>query len=122
MMARKHQDGMVIDYTNNGAETIFYGAVVTLGTKIGIALETIPAGAVGSVGIEGIYEMESDTGTAFAVGDIVYVGTGNQVTKTAGDIAAGWVVYPKDAAAATAYVKINAASIPATSAADTPEA
>ena len=35
-MARKYQDGMVIDYTNNGAETIFYGAVVTLEQRLGL--------------------------------------------------------------------------------------
>ncbi len=106
-MARFYQDGNVIDHTNDGTELINYGDVVTLGTKIGIALENIPVGAVGSLGIAGIYEMESDTGTAFAVGDTLYLDATGKVTKTEADTIAGWAAYPKESTDTVAYVKIN---------------
>ena len=106
-MARFFQDGNVIDHTNEGTELINYGDVVTLGTKIGIALENIPVGAMGSLGIAGIYEMESDTGTAFAVGDTLYLDATGKVTKTEADTVAGWAAYPKEGTDTVAYVKIN---------------
>lgn len=110
MMARFYQNGNAIDYHNNTTETIQYGEVVKLGGKIGIALEAIPTGAVGSLDIEGIYQMDSDTGTAFAVGDTLYLDNNGKVTKTAGDTVAGWAAYPKESAGTEAYVKINGAA------------
>ncbi len=110
-MARFYQDGNAIDYINDTAETIQYGDVVNLGGKIGVALETIPTGAMGSLGIEGIYEMESDSGTAFAIGYMIYLNTDGNDTKTAGDIVAGWAVCPKESADTKAYVKINGITI-----------
>jgi predicted RecA/RadA family phage recombinase len=107
-MATFIQKGDVIDFTNNTGSDIAYKDVVTIGSRIGIALENIPNGAIGSLGVTGVFELPAENDAAFNVGDEVYWdSTEGNVTKTAGAIRAGWVVEDKATAGTTAKVKID---------------
>lgn len=103
------QRGKTIDYTNNGASAIAYGAVIPLITRIGIAGEAIAVGATGSVQVEEVFELPAVNDTAFAVGDQLYWDSAaGKLTKTATDnTPAGWCVEPKAQAGTTAKVKID---------------
>ena len=56
--------------------------------------------------IEGVYLLPA-AAEELAVGDVLYIGADDKVTKTKGAVVAGWAVEPKAAAATTAAVKIN---------------
>lgn len=102
------QKGDVIDYTNSTASDITYGDVVLIGSRIGIATESITKEATGSVSVVGIYELPADNTAAFSVGDVVYWDDATKkLTKTAGTYKAGFVTEPKAQANAIARVKIN---------------
>lgn len=98
-------------YVNKGETVIFtateaiaYGNVVAFATRIGVALENIPAGSSGTVGIAGVYEIQAKASDKMAVGDAVYWSKANkEITTTAdGNTLAGIAV--SDKAAATAGV------------------
>lgn len=101
------QKGDTIDFT--AAADVAYNDVVSLGTRVGVALENIPNGATGSVAVTGVFEAAAVTGSAFAVGDALYWdNTAKKLTKTTTDnIPAGWATEPKASAAAIARVKIG---------------
>ena len=81
-MARYIQKGAVIDYTNTTEETILWGDIVILPSRIGVAECEIQPGAAGSISLTGIYEME--TAETIGYGDAVYWDAANKtVTKTA---------------------------------------
>ncbi|WP_026486690.1 DUF2190 family protein [Caldanaerobius polysaccharolyticus] len=102
------QKGEVIDFTNNTGADIAYGDVVPIGSRIGIAAETIANGATGSLNVTGVYELPADNTVAFNIGDEVYWDdTGDKLTKTVGTYRAGWVIEPKAQTETTAKVKIN---------------
>lgn len=106
----KIQKGDVLDYTNNGAATIEYQAVVPLGTKrIGIAAAKIAVGDVGSVEVVGVHQLAAESGVAFEFGDDLYWdNTNKRLSKTsAGNCYAGWCFSQKASAAVTACVKIG---------------
>lgn len=107
-MAEYIQNGVVIDFLNTTGAEIKYKDIVTLGTRIGIAAETIPAGKTGGVKTEGIFEVEALNTEEFAVGDVVYLNADNKATKTKGSLTVivGWVVEAKPAAKTTVRVKL----------------
>lgn len=102
------QDGKTIDYTNGGGTTIAYGAVIALTNCIGIAGEAIAAGEVGSVHLEGAFELAAINTAAFAVGDrLFWDASASKLTKTAaGNTPAGICVATKLEAGTTAWVKL----------------
>ena len=55
MKAIYWQKGEALDYTP--AEDVKNGAVVVLGSRIGIAAGDIPAGGTGTVHVEGVYKL-----------------------------------------------------------------
>jgi len=63
--------GNRIDHTPSGA--VLSGAVVAVGGLIGVATDPIAAAALGSLAIEGVFEMDLASGKTFAAGDAVYV-------------------------------------------------
>ena len=107
--ANFYQDGKTIDFTNGTGSDIKYGDVVSLTNRVGVAGEDIPAGATGSLHVEGVFEMPAVNNAAFSVGDALYWDVSAQkITKTSTDnTPAGWAVYPKAQTGATAYVKIG---------------
>ena len=100
------QKGNNIDYL--ATADIGYMDIVPLTSRIGVALEDIPAGNVGSVTLTGVYEMPAATALAITVGDLVYYNvTNGNITKTAADVPAGVAVESKTSSATTVRVKIG---------------
>lgn len=108
-MARFIQNGKIIDYKNGETSTIAYGDIVTLGTRIAVAMESIAPGQTGGVQTEGVFEVDAVTTEAFNVGDTVYLDASKKATKTKGSltVAMGYVVLPKASAAGSAQIKIG---------------
>jgi predicted RecA/RadA family phage recombinase len=71
-------------YTNAGS-AISSGDVVVLVNRIGVAAKDIAATTgTGTVMLEGVYELAKTTGTAYAVGDLLFWDAGaGKLTKTA---------------------------------------
>ncbi len=109
-MARYIQEGKIINYQNSTAGKISYGDIVVLSGRIGVASVDIPAGSLGTVQLEGVFEIAAETPAAFSVGETVYWDEANKrvtATKPASDaVVAGIVVEPKAATAATAFIKL----------------
>lgn len=106
MQAQYNKVGKVIDYTNTTSKAIMYNEVVTLGSRIGVAAESIVPGGIGAVQVEGVYLLPA-AAEEFIVGDVLYIGEDDKVTKTKGAVIAGWAIEPKASAASMAAVKIN---------------
>lgn len=78
------QKGDIIDYT--ASTDIAYGEVVAIGTRVGVAAESIKNGETGGVKLEGVYEMPT-AAEAIALGDKLYFDSANRcVTKTVGSL------------------------------------
>jgi predicted RecA/RadA family phage recombinase len=60
-----------IDHTPSG--DVASGAVVAVGGLIGVALEAIDAGELGTLAIVGQFELDLASGKTFSAGDAVYV-------------------------------------------------
>ena len=102
------QKGETIDYTNGGATAIVYGAVIPLTNCIGIAGETIAVGAIGSVNLEGVFELAAINTAAFSVGDrLFWDASASKLTNvSAGNTPAGLCVEGKLEAGTVARVKL----------------
>ena len=76
--------GEVIDWTNGTGSAVSSGDVVQVGFRqYGIALADIASAAVGSVQLEGIFELAKNSGEAWAEGDPIYWDTdAEDCTKT----------------------------------------
>ena len=111
MDANYVQRGESLDYTNGTGSKIEAGDIVVIGTKIGIAGCDIPAGAVGSLHVEGVFELPEKSGeSAIAMGAAVYYdATAGAITATStGNTLAGYAAAPAAASATKILVKINA--------------
>jgi len=60
------QDGRTIDYTPGAATAA--GDIVLLGTRIGVAPSAIDANKLGSLQVEGVFEMPKATGESWTLG------------------------------------------------------
>lgn len=103
------QEGKIVPYLNQGDQPIKYRDIVVLKDIIGVAVTDIAQGAVGSLQISGVFEMPAEATAAFAVGELLYWNsTDNLVTVTAADNKKiGVAVAAKAAAADKATVKIG---------------
>ena len=100
------QRGESLDYTNATEDTIPDGAVVTIGSRIGVTGCPIPPGKTGSLHVVGVFEIAKSGTAAVEMGQTLYFdGTG--VTDTAGNVVAGYAASPADAAAETVLVQLN---------------
>lgn len=100
------QQGAALDYT--AAEDVKNGAVVSLGTRIGIAAGNIPAGSSGTVHVEGVYRLAKASGEALTMGAAVYYSAeSDSITATAeGGVPAGYAAAPAAANDGTVLVKL----------------
>ena len=64
MIANYQQPGSAIDYPNGTSSAISAGQVVSLTTRIGVAGTDIPASAVGSLYVKGVFAMPKAASTA----------------------------------------------------------
>ncbi len=75
-------DGGYIDFTPGSA--VAAGDVVVQGDLVGIAKGDIPAGRLGALAVEGVYDVakEADGGVTFTVGALAYWDSVNKVAVT----------------------------------------
>ena len=82
------QRGESLDYTNATEDTIPDGAVVTIGSRVGVTGCPIPPGRTGSLHVVGVFEIKKTGTAAIEMGQTVYFdGTG--ITDAAAPAAAG---------------------------------
>lgn len=79
MMATFVHDGRGIDYTP--AADVASGEVVVMGDLVGVAPRSIPAGGLGTIAVEGVFDFAKATGasTAIDAGAVVYWDAANEV-------------------------------------------
>ena len=112
-MAKNHVKlGNVLTFVNSGsgAVDIVSGAVVVVGSVIGVALVDIPVGKSGSVKIDEVWRLPKDDSVALEQGQAVFWDTANkQIVAAAGAtiVPAGIAFDAVDATAKTANVVIN---------------
>ena len=97
MKARYVQRGEALNFLNSTETVIGYGEIVAIGNRMGGAGCDIPAGAVGTVHMTGVFELPKGA-EAVAVGADLYL-NGEGVTGTA----------PKEGAVAIGYAAAAAA-------------
>lgn len=64
------QEGAAVDYTPVAITPA--GSVVVQGELVGIVKHDIKASELGSIAVEGVFDIEKDEATVFAAGDLVY--------------------------------------------------
>ena len=102
------QRGEALDYTNGTDDAIPAGTVVTLEDRIGVTGCDIPAKAVGSVHVIGVFEIAKTGTAAIKMGKAVYF-DGNGITDTkASNTPAGYAAEDAAADATTIKVQIGA--------------
>jgi len=108
-MATKYSEGLRIDYTPSGA--VDSGDVVVQEDLIGIATADIAADALGTLDVEGVFDVAKNTGSGEAIvaGAIVYWDDTNDVcTETSsGNTYMGKTILAAAADDATARVKLT---------------
>ena len=105
MNAKYWQKGETLDYTPG--EAVKNGAVVNLGTRIGIAGSDIAAGELGHIHVVGVFELDKASGTAVTMGAAVYYDADADVitTETSG-VPAGYAAADAAAGDTTVLVKL----------------
>lgn len=100
-------EGHHVDHTPSSAVT--GGAVVLIGTKIGVAIADIAANALGALRVVGVVGLPKKAADTFVQGAATYWDNTNKyITSTsAGNTYAGWAAAPAAGSDATVDVKIN---------------
>lgn len=83
MKATYWQRGETLDYTP--AAAVSNGAVVVLGTRVGVAGSDIAAGAQGQIHVVGVFAMDKVASVAIAMGADLYYDAANDVITTTAD-------------------------------------
>ena len=99
------QRGEALDYKNGSEEMIPAWTVVLIGNRIGVAGCDIPAGAVGTVHVTGVFEIPKKASVELRAGDDVTFTDADGIDKATSD-AVGYAVEDAAEAAATAKVKL----------------
>jgi len=100
MTTKYKTEGCVIDYT--AGSDLASGAVVVVGTKVGVCLTSIANGAQGSVQIAGVFTLAKLAGDTIAQCANVYWDTTNsRITTTASGNTLAGVAYAAAANGAT---------------------
>lgn len=100
------QRGETLDYKNNTDQVIEANAVLTFGSRIGVAGTTINPGKMGSVHVTGVYDFPKTDSAAIGQGTSVYW-DGNGITGTAdGNICVGYAAQSAEADDAFVRVKL----------------
>ena len=113
--AEYFQRGESLDYINATEDTIPDGAVVTIGSRIGVTGCPILPGRTGSLHVVGVFEITKTGKAAVEMGQTVYF-DGDGITDAASDgaetsstayVAAGYAAAPAAAGDSTILVQIN---------------
>lgn len=124
MKANYVQRGEALDYKNTTKDMIAAGDVLVLGTRIGVAGTDIVPGGLGTVRVDGVYEIAKEDKVEMTVGTEVYFSENgittsaeNETTTTTEDgdtttveknVRAGFVAMDSSNGSDTVCVKINA--------------
>lgn len=102
-MNNYEQPGEIMQYSNAGS-AITSGSAVVIGNRIGVAITAIAAtSGVGSVQMNGVFELAKDGDEAFSQGDaLFYDSSDSTLTKTA--TGNKWAGYAFEAAAEAAVL------------------
>lgn len=106
-MATYIQRGAVLDFANTTDAKIDAGSIVSLTTRCGVAAADIPAGIVGAVMVEGVFEIPKATGAITLGAACYYAAADGKVTTTSsGNIPCGYCVEAAASGDATVKVKL----------------
>ena len=102
--------GDVLDYTNTTGAALASGAMVLIGTRVGVALANIANGATGSVRVRGVFTIAKLSTDTPAQGAALYWdNTNKRLTTTAsGNTLAGYAAKAAGSGATTVEISINA--------------
>lgn len=101
------QRGENLNYLNSTDSNIDANSIISLTTRIGIAGTDIPAGAEGTVIVEGVFEIPKAAATAIALGDLVYYNEKNdEIDTTDTGVPAGYAVKEAAESDSTVLVKL----------------
>lgn len=102
------QPGDVIDYT--AGANILSGQVVLIGARIGVALQDIANGKVGSMAMTGVFTINKLSTDVVAAGALLYWDNSNSrlTVTSSGNTLAGYAVAAAGSGVATVNIKINA--------------
>ena len=104
-MASYVQDGDLLDHTP--ASAVAAGEVVVIGSLVGVAPRAIAANALGSLAIEGVWEMPCATGATGAQGSAINWYATSGVAHASTGTAAGYLAKARAAGDSTVHVKLN---------------
>lgn len=108
MTTKYVMSGDVIDYPAGSA--VSSGQILLIGSRIGVAMTAIAAGAIGAVRMEGVFTVAKLTTDVVAQGDLLYWDAGNtRLTITASTHkVAGYAFKAAGNGVTTVEISINA--------------
>ena len=104
------KNGMTMDYQNlSPSDGIPYLTPVVVDELVGIALSDIAPGAVGSLAVEGVFQLPAETTATFTVGQTLYWDSSEgKLTATQGSFKKiGYAFAAKESSGATGLVKLG---------------
>jgi predicted RecA/RadA family phage recombinase len=104
-MASYVADGDLLDYTPGSA--VAAGEVVVIGAMVAVAPRPIAANALGSLSVEGVWEMPCATGATGAQGSAINWYATSGVAHASTGVAAGKLAKARAASDATVHVLLN---------------
>ena len=104
-MASYVQEGHVIDHTP--ASAVAAGDVIVVGALVGVAPRAIAANSLGSLVVEGVFEMPVATGATGAQGSAINWYAVSGVAHASTGVAAGKLAKARLAADTTVQVIVN---------------
>ena len=103
------QIGSVMDYTNTTGAKISSGDLVLVGKRVGVSLGNITDKKIGSVQVDGVFDLDKKAGDVMIQGALVYWSeTDKAITVTAArNTLAGYAFLAAEASDSTVAVKLN---------------
>lgn len=112
-MAKNHvQEGNIMTWTNGTGSAVASGAVVVVGTLVGIALGDIANGATGELALAEVWEVAKDTSVAIAQGATVYWNGTGATSSAHGNVPMGHAFAAALQAATTLPVRLDSSRYP----------
>ena len=113
-MSQKHvQEGKVMTWTNATGSAVAAGAVVVVGSLVGVALGSIANGATGELAIEEVWEVTKDATLAISQGaDVFWDAVNSKATPAAVGTYMGRAFVAAIQAATTVKVKLASLTRP----------
>jgi predicted RecA/RadA family phage recombinase len=104
-MASYVSQGDILDHTPSSA--VAAGEVVVIGAIIGVAPRPIAANALGTLAVEGVFEMPVATGATGAQGSAINWYAVSGVAHASTGVAAGKLAKPRLVGDTTVHVNVN---------------